>query len=141
MTTRGIMPVLLVIMLGLMGCVAEPVSTVTPESQAKQRAVQYWQLVAEASFKEIYDGFLCEETRNEIPFREFVSIAARIPYEGVTVESAELAEDGTRALVRAKFNMAYNQYDLRGLTLKQDWFWENGNWFLKIDTNRNPFKE
>lgn len=110
------------------------IRTAPDEKNLHNRAEKLWEAKVEGDWETIYN-MTVESYREKVQLEKF----ARAPFLNVLSFSIkEIKAEPPEARVMVEYRFAHQSFEFDAIA-KDEWVWENGNWFLNMKPMRLPF--
>ena len=109
------------------------------EESLRERVQKEWTAKKAGEWGTVYD-LASKGFKNQVSRDKFIQ-RANLNVEGFSVEEIEVDSEQGKAWAKVTFDILQMGFPLKGLTLKEEWIWEDGEWRLNLDLNlkRTPF--
>jgi len=126
----------LVVILAI-GCASFP-QQISKEESLRKRIDTLMQAKINGKWDIVYDHY-DSSYRKTLPREQFANRSRSMQFKNFSIETIEILPSGKEAKVKVKSDISLQGFDFKGAPENQQWIEENGQWFLKVKPQKNPF--
>ena len=123
----------------LVGCAALS-SMTAKEVPLEERVKGYMQAQMERKWDLAY-AFFDSSSREAVTRESYMGRTRNANFKAFSIEEITVLPSGDQATVKVRVDIPYMGYEFKGISQKQSWVKEKGEWFVKseLQTQKKPF--
>ena len=111
-------------------CVHLTGSDISDETILKNRINRVWEAKLKKDWNTVYD-LCCLEYKQAVSRKQFLK-GANLEVVRFEITDLQIFPEEKRAEVTISFDITYMSFQFKDSKTKEQWVWEDGNWFLKL---------
>ena len=128
--------ILLILILVIAGC-AHFLKSPKNEKFLQKKVQKEWEAKMEKDWGAVYD-LTCNEFKAKVKREKFIQ-GANLNVENFSIEKIEIDPENGKAWATIRFDINQMGFPFKGITLKEEWIWEEGEWRLNLKPKSTPF--
>jgi hypothetical protein len=128
---------LLAMSLLLLGGCAHLLGNAKTADALRARVEQEWNAKKAGEWGTVYD-LTCKAYKSQVNRDHYIK-GANLSVEGFTVKDVAIDSAQGKGTATVSFDVVQMGFPFKGILLKEDWIWEDGDWRLNLNPKRTPF--
>lgn len=120
----------------LTGCAHLFGNAKTPES-LRAKVEQEWSAKKASDWGGVYD-LTCQAYKSQVKRDQYIK-GANLNVQAFTVKEVVVDSAQGKGTATVSFDVEQMGFPFKGITLKEDWVWEDGDWRLNLNPRSTPF--
>lgn len=103
----------------------------------RARVEQEWNAKKAGEWGAVYD-LTCKAYKTQVDRDQYIK-GANLNVQAFTVKDVVVDSAQGKGTATVSFDVEQMGFPFKGITLKEDWVWEDGDWRLSLNPKRTPF--